>query len=404
MKDDVIYQAAFQCTKSFEPLLSDPKIIEDSARFKVWVGNVGASRIGVNSLDFKLRDSSHIKNRILSLLDDLHECLNNADAIIKGERKPWDQCLEDSQVDDNEDEYIDALAKDSSNTSGFGTELDQIRADVAEIVNCLYQLSTTTQAPAPHDQYMIAHHLVIEDAYIRLDISAIMVYELRETSLALATRLAEANARRRRYWTFRQTRNNHKKDYPQFQLAAQEDDPEISSAIPLPESRKINTLDIPVPPPQSEDGTLECPYCFTVIFISTPQTWREHIYSDLRPYICLEESCRSAGQHYLTQNQWMEHVLQHHWRNWRCVFCPSATSFESSLDLRRHLESRHEDSVSNSSQVDILVQSGKQAKKLDTCTACPLCAETLQDAGVYRQHVGRHQEQVALLVFKDIKK
>lgn len=205
-----------------------------------------------------------------------------ANAIVEGDIEPWDQSCEDSETRETErgeGSNVRVFVLQDNNNSGFGTEMEQIHADVTEIVDCLYQLSSTAQAPSPHDQYMIAHHFKVEDAYIGLDVSAIMVHELRETSLLLATRLAEANARRRRYWQFRQQtrgKDHHQtgNDHESLVSAAQDEMLVNSSLMSSPQLRKINNLDIPVPPPQSPDGTLECPYCFTVILISTPHTWQ----------------------------------------------------------------------------------------------------------------------------------
>jgi hypothetical protein len=75
MEVDIIDKAARQCIVSSAPLSTDIRIAEELARFKVWVGNVGASRAGVDSLNFRLRDASHIRKQILSLLGDLDDCL-----------------------------------------------------------------------------------------------------------------------------------------------------------------------------------------------------------------------------------------------------------------------------------------------------------------------------------------
>ena len=47
------------------------------ARFGVWSGNIGAHRKGRSSLDFRLRDASHIHAQVKQLLDDLLESLQD---------------------------------------------------------------------------------------------------------------------------------------------------------------------------------------------------------------------------------------------------------------------------------------------------------------------------------------
>jgi hypothetical protein len=52
---------------------------EDLGRFRVWANDIGAHRIGRSSLDFRLRDALHLVERILSLLEDLTEALDDGE-------------------------------------------------------------------------------------------------------------------------------------------------------------------------------------------------------------------------------------------------------------------------------------------------------------------------------------
>lgn len=55
--------------------LSD--IGDEHGRFRIWSGNIGAHRGGRSSLDYRLRDASHIRQRVISLLQDLTETLQD---------------------------------------------------------------------------------------------------------------------------------------------------------------------------------------------------------------------------------------------------------------------------------------------------------------------------------------
>ena len=48
------------------------------ARFKMWAGNIGAHRKGQGSLDFRLRDASHISQAVLGMLRRLKEMLSES--------------------------------------------------------------------------------------------------------------------------------------------------------------------------------------------------------------------------------------------------------------------------------------------------------------------------------------
>jgi hypothetical protein len=44
-------------------------------RFKVWAGNIGAHRRGQSSLDYRLRDASHILQKVLRFLSEIQSSL-----------------------------------------------------------------------------------------------------------------------------------------------------------------------------------------------------------------------------------------------------------------------------------------------------------------------------------------
>ena len=46
---------------------------DEVGRFRVWLGNVGAHRLGRVSLDYRLRDAVHMRESVLELLKDLED-------------------------------------------------------------------------------------------------------------------------------------------------------------------------------------------------------------------------------------------------------------------------------------------------------------------------------------------
>jgi hypothetical protein len=53
------------------------KIRDEYHRFKVWEGNIGAHRRGRRSMEYRLRDASHIRRQVMNLLEDLEESLSS---------------------------------------------------------------------------------------------------------------------------------------------------------------------------------------------------------------------------------------------------------------------------------------------------------------------------------------
>lgn len=54
-------------------------INDQTARFKIWAGNIGAHRKGRSSLDHRLREASHIRAQVIRLLGDLQEALQDGE-------------------------------------------------------------------------------------------------------------------------------------------------------------------------------------------------------------------------------------------------------------------------------------------------------------------------------------
>lgn len=61
----------------FSDQISTPAVLDEFGRLKVWAGNIGAHQIGRVSLDYRLRDASHIQRQVIQLLQDLQEALED---------------------------------------------------------------------------------------------------------------------------------------------------------------------------------------------------------------------------------------------------------------------------------------------------------------------------------------
>lgn len=122
----------------------DAKFSDQACRLAVWAGNIGAHKTGNSSLEFRLRDASHIKNGVIGLLSDLQELLDDGLAICKGEVTPWDQLPEEEL---EEEEAF-------SNDRDTGTEMEQIASHEKDVIDCLFRMSITIKNPAPHDFFL----------------------------------------------------------------------------------------------------------------------------------------------------------------------------------------------------------------------------------------------------------
>ena len=66
------------CSKSdysFSDQVAPSAVQDEFGRFRVWAGNIGAHRTGRVSLDYRLREASHMYQRVTDLLDELNATL-----------------------------------------------------------------------------------------------------------------------------------------------------------------------------------------------------------------------------------------------------------------------------------------------------------------------------------------
>lgn len=124
---------------------------------------------------------------------------------------------------------------------------------------------------------------------------------------------------------------------------------------------------------------------------------REHVFRDLRPYICLLEDCASPDQDFERRNDWSSHMFQEHWWEWACPFgCNN--NFFSASGLRQHLGSVHAANVSTRS-IDSIISHSIKPDLVQCQGICPLCNEVdIGSCRQYQSHVGHHLEQLALSV------
>jgi hypothetical protein len=62
-----------------EDHLSLRGIQDELGRYKIWAGNIGALQKGPSSLDYRLREASHVQQPIIRLLRDLEYSLKEGE-------------------------------------------------------------------------------------------------------------------------------------------------------------------------------------------------------------------------------------------------------------------------------------------------------------------------------------
>ncbi|KAI6768505.1 hypothetical protein HG531_010694 [Fusarium graminearum] len=368
------------------------EIREEETRFKIWSGNMGAHSEGRRSLQYRLRDASHLQKQVMSLLDELSELLGDAFLIVSGERIPWDRVEDDEEFPQDTESESDSEFGDMP-----GTEVAQIAQNVSDVVNCLLRLSVAIRNPAPHDRFMsfssseASHYEPFDIQHVKNKFGEIEPF--------LADRLGKAISRRREYFKYRES---HHLKLKQGLDSVEEDGAESTVASSLPLHAKAagfnldamdedgasnsgltqtsfassradsDKLSVPPLPKEAEDGPFECPFCYMMITASSIDSWKRHVLADLRPYVCLWEDCTAPGMEFTRRSQCKDHINKTHPKTF------PTSQLDTMIDLNARPMNEKEGSI------------------------CPLCQENLSSMKDYQRHVGRHQEQLALFALPSL--
>lgn len=269
-----------------------PNALKDEFdRFRIWAGNIAAHLKGRRSLEYRLRDSEHLKREAHSLLLALQDSTQDALSIIEGIRKPWDE-LSDSDSDSDSD--VDFPDDESGQAD---SELKQIFSSIKTTVTCLFRLSMAIRDPAPETQHR---------STIMIDKSHFENWDVTHTRSKfpdcgeyLQERLGQAISGRRHWLSYRE--EHHQKLIKNVELIGIEAPKtqytsNSTEATPLPVNRVSSfevldendalsqtsyapsenaTIRVPkLPKIAQEQEHYECPFCFMIVSIHDKKAWK----------------------------------------------------------------------------------------------------------------------------------
>ncbi len=381
------------CLKSFNEFIEDIKHPGDLAvgawedelgRLRMWAANIGAHQTGQSSLDFRLRDASHVREQIIKLLHRLLQRLQDARDVL----------AEDEESDNNDDGVADAdevMGEDNPKT-----EIQELQESLATIINCLFQMSMLVRKPALHDVHLGSNSADVA-AFGPFDYNHVRDKYPRADD-TLVKRLSNAITRRRKYLRYRErhaiklrqgienvdarARDFHevpegetvKESIPSIlsdtvatafhnqniEFDDNASDTGISQTSYAPTLLSGGNITIPPPPKSSVGGVpFECPFCFYLITVNETRSWNKHIFQDLQPYICVASTCATPDKLYTTRHEWEHHSTVAH---------PLSTT-----DHSAHKES-------------------------EDFAVCPLCREKVESGKQYNRHLARHLQELALFI------
>ena len=389
-----ISSSIIACLKSFNEFLERISYIQkrnveglvvgawedELGRLRMWAANIGAHQTGQSSLDFRLRDASHIREQIIKLLQGLLRRLHEARDVLADD-------------EDSDDKEIIGVSLDEEDPK---TEIEELQQSVATNINCLFQMSMLVRKPAQHDVYLGSK---------RADVAAFEPFDYNhvrekypEADDALVKRLGNAITRRRQYLKYRERHaaklkqgisnvdpgghdisNVHESgtinldtksilsdtiatDFQNRNIEFEDNvsDTGFSQTSYAPTLLSGGNVAIPPPPKNSLGGVpFECPYCFFVITIDGTRSWNKHVFRDLQPYVCIAPVCTTSSKLYSTRHEWLYHLQFVH---------PAVTTDNGA------------------------------PKDSWASAACPLCREEVEPGRQFNRHLARHLQELALFI------
>ena len=334
-------------TTSYEEEVSSLAWGDELGRLRIWAANIGAHQTGQSSLDFRLRDASHISKQVTDLLRDLDQSLND---IVQ-------EISEEAGTENSGDDGTSAAWPDENPT----TELQQLHEEVVNIIDCLYQLSMLIRKPAQHD-LLVGSRIGDKAEFEFYDQEHVRNLHPK-TEEQTSQRLGHAITRRRQYFGYRE--RHHRKlaqgiqrtttgsvmsetmatDFKTHNIDFEETSSNsgMSQTSYAPSLIDGGRVTIPPPPKESVGGKpFECPYCFFLIEIKTTRSWTRHIFKDIKPYVCTFTNCSMPDRLYDSRREWHLHETTEHLcgGDFVCALCrdklKSAKQYER--HVARHLE------------------------------------------------------------------
>lgn len=333
---------------------------DELGRLRMWAGNIGAHQTGQWSLDFRLRDSSHIRQQIIKLLEDLPQRLQDVrDVIAEGE-----------------DEDLESLDGTGSESEDPQSEIEQLRESVATTINCLFEMSMLVRTPAQMDHRIGSNKADV--AYFEPYDRAHVRNKFPKADVRLVSRLGRAITRRRMYLKYRERHamklrqgldpgsiDENGSDILSETVATAVQSPDVNFDDGTSESGISDTsyartlmstgIDlIPAPPKAGRDGApFVCPYCHFIITVTSTKSWARHVFNDLQPYVCMDVGCPTPTKLFTRRREWLHHESTAHTREehlgiepgnheqgGNCVLCSVflANKKRSDQHLARHLQ------------------------------------------------------------------
>lgn len=329
---------------------------DELGRLRIWGAKIGAHKRDVTSLDFRLRDASHVSSQIVQLLKGLHNLLVDVIALCEQE--------------DKEHDPENALLEDESSLDGL-SELQELYESIVVRIDNLFEMTLVVRKPAKLNRITSIGKLRWGPS---TDFDLMYVqHKFPVASKQLQENLTAALTMRRavleyydihRYKYARRIDATSDEDTPQESEPAESiapateynpksilyEDTRSQSEDSVQSTRSLmdpkRPLHIPIPEEIHRKRPYPCPYCHYLLDIYNPRQYTRHVFEDITPYQCVFTWCTHNHELLASKSAWLQHMHQAHSALWieasqkQCFMCGQETFAEKKFDkhIARHLE------------------------------------------------------------------
>ncbi|KAL9093228.1 MAG: hypothetical protein Q9159_000405 [Coniocarpon cinnabarinum] len=365
--------------------IHDKQVDNELERFSLWIGNIGAIHLPESplSLESRLCDAEDILNHVLELLNNLYDVTQELLEIVSGEREgkmafmPYDGGDEVNQNEEKEllEEIgacvtrlfrVSSIIRQAAPTDIFAKALSRNRYrfddhyDIAHVGEMYPKLATAKLAwlqkrlgraitqRRHYLSYVRDHREKLEGEFMSEEAPKFAALETRAPAgqLPLTELQLDSSSRPSTFFTKASTlapdRTTPKILNAEEQSDLEDDvrsyttisrsvagDLDDSATARIPKLDELRT---------GSKQEVECPFCFRVIKFKRERVWRQHVFSDLRSYVCTFPNCDSP--YFRDINEWFRHEMQSHRTSYTCQLCPDK-SFQLTERYFAHLRKAH---------------------------------------------------------------
>ncbi|KAI0419138.1 hypothetical protein F5X98DRAFT_82050 [Xylaria grammica] len=153
---------------------------------------------------------------------------------------------------------------------------------------------------------------------------------------------------------------------------------------------------------------IECPFCFRVKRFKNERRWRQHVFSDLRSYVCTFPNCDAP--YFGDINEWFRHEMELHRVKYTCRLCQHKP-YQDREHYLSHIRKKHPE-IFIAGEEQPLLDIGRTPVEQIPAQDCPCCTDWSDRLKkrtpippndilgviptIFKRHLASHLEQLAL--------